>query len=391
MKMIITLIVLMMYLLSCHKESATNGSNSSVFTIKIPSKYTFLYNVIHNEKNGNVLFQVGDNNRLIFHLLLVDVKTGSVLKTLDSIPRVGGIACNGSSYFLTRFISSKLVVEQYDENLNKIKQSQNLANIQVSNSWQSYPLINKNGTLSLLSTYTSYIYILRHQFDKDLNLLKTDSSGNTNGWYGIASLNAATQLDDGSYIMALRNLGTQGGVLGHIFEKRDKDFKIIWAKKADDSKGLLYTNKIINDGGGNFLMAGNVLLKENPSTDYDSYLLRIDGNGNTLGEKVISTPWLDVRNVYVEKTSNNGYIYCMMSSNGKVTNYSTQLTGFDSEMKPLWSKTVGGTKSVNYYPALIKLEPNRHLLAYLDNSFLNSGGGFNLVYKFIDDNGELSN
>ncbi len=176
-------------------------------------------------------------------------------------------------------------------------------------------------------------------------LLKTDSSGNIL-WekaFGDAGDNFGNSIlitEDGGYLLVgsgFRSGETDGYDLWLI--KTNADGDVLWDKKHGEEDFNMGWSTYPTDEGG-YIITGE---KFSCPGNADTWLLKIDKNGDILWEKTFPTSDLD-RGVSVAQTSEGGYIIAGHYFNGLKPD--ARLIKTDSNGNQEWIKTYG--KSIRH-------------------------------------------
>lgn len=171
-------------------------------------------------------------------------------------------------------------------------------------------------------------------------LIKTDAAGDTS-WtreYGNAFCEgyAAEQADDDGYIIT--GVTTAGNYLDVQLLKTDVNGNVMWNKSiggADHDYG--YSVHQTFDHG--YIIGG--YSESFGGGDADFYLVKTDGAGNVQWSKTYGGPMTDM-GACVLQTAEGGYIFCGKSQSFGAGNYDVYVIRTNGSGDTLWTKTYGG-------------------------------------------------
>lgn len=392
MKQIIasTLFVLLLY--SCKKE--TIESQSNVGSYALPSSYNTLFQFVVNPSNNYLLAHVAEFQNLSGDLIVFDPNFNVVART--TVPfQINNIVCDGNHYYImagekaATSYAGCIYLKKYDQYLNFISSVRLDSLMQFNLNYETKLALNSDGTIGLYETNSkAYKYIKHYLFDKNLNILRTDTSGNPDGLYTsnprvrIVSVRA---LADGSNILLSRM--TRPDYTGYILEKRDAAYNLIWSKSVGTPVDYTLPFNILDMDNGKLAVVGSFGVNFYGKAIYVSYF---DVNGNQLQEKTIPSVWFNYRHLGI-KTDDGGILVATQSDQNKGSNHVAVVTKLDASLNEVAVHTHGGSRDVAFFPIMVNVGSNQNVLAYLDNSFATAdkSGGYHLVLCNVDGNGEL--
>jgi hypothetical protein len=143
---------------------------------------------------------------------------------------------------------------------------------------------------------------------------------------------------DGGYVVAGYTWSSSKWEDVYIL-KLDANGNKLWEKTfgGSDNDGAWFIQQTI-DGG--YIVAGYT--KSYGSGWYDAYLLKLDGAGNKVWEKVFGgSSWDEARSI--QQTNDGGYIVAGYTSSFGAGSYDVYVLKLDTSGKEVWSKTFGGS------------------------------------------------
>jgi uncharacterized UPF0146 family protein len=143
---------------------------------------------------------------------------------------------------------------------------------------------------------------------------------------------------DGGYIVAGYTWSSSEWEDVYIL-KLDANGNKLWEKTfgGSDNDGAWFIQQTI-DGG--YIVAGYT--KSYGSGWYNAYLLKLDGAGNKVWEKVFGgSSWDEARSI--QQTNDGGYIVAGYTSSFGAGSYDVYVLKLDTSGKEVWSKTFGGS------------------------------------------------
>ena len=143
---------------------------------------------------------------------------------------------------------------------------------------------------------------------------------------------------DGGYIVAGYTWSSSEREDVYIL-KLDANGNKLWEKTfgGSDNDGALFIQQTI-DGG--YIVAGYT--KSYGSGWYNAYLLKLDGAGNKVWEKVFGgSSWDEARSI--QQTNDGGYVVAGYTSSFGAGSYDVYVLKLDTSGKEVWSKTFGGS------------------------------------------------
>jgi uncharacterized delta-60 repeat protein len=177
----------------------------------------------------------------------------------------------------------------------------------------------------------------------DVYVLKLDATG-TKVWektFGGSYDDRAyciQQTSDGGYIVAGYTWSSSEWEDVYIL-KLDANGNKLWEKTfgGSDNDGAWFIQQTI-DGG--YIVAGYT--KSYGSGWYNAYLLKLDGAGNKVWEKVFGgSSWDEARSI--QQTNDGGYVVAGYTSSFGAGSYDVYVLKLDTSGKEVWSKTFGGS------------------------------------------------
>ena len=181
--------------------------------------------------------------------------------------------------------------------------------------------------------------------DSDVYLIKTDGSGDSI-WTKIFGgenqdyCNSVQQTTDGGYIITGRTESYGAGNKDVYLIKTDGNGDSLWTKTFG---GTSFDNGIsvqqTNDGG--YIILGGT--ESYGAGNRDIYLIKTDGNGDSLWTKTFGGASQDLGN-YVQQTNDGGYIVTGVTESYGAGNKDAYLIKTDASGDSLWTKTFGGSK-----------------------------------------------
>jgi hypothetical protein len=175
--------------------------------------------------------------------------------------------------------------------------------------------------------------------DNDLYIIKTDGNGDTlwTKTYGGTDNDrgySVKQTTDGGYIICgnTESFGSEDIYL----VKTDSLGDSLWTQTFGVPEGWSFSVQQTSDGG--YVLCGQI--EDLGNGDYDVYIVKTDGNGNTLWTKTYGGTDND-RGYSVKQTTDGGYIICGNTESFSLgnSNYDVYLIKTDSLGDYLWSKT----------------------------------------------------
>lgn len=268
---------------------------------------------------------------------------------------------------------------------------------QGSDSFYGTELTSDGGTISV--GYTEGGEILPASNGKqDFLITKTNKNGEIEWTKNYGNTNNDVLYDiketsDGGYITYGRVNGT--GYFGNtnnqskgIFLKLDNKGNIEWYKTYGLSKNSVIYDAILT-GNNEYILVGythGTLSNEIQTGLYSSFIIKIDKQGNTIWEKVISGSNNKSILRRVEKTSDGNFIAVgYMENNTLFPNiegkYDGAIIKFDNEGNVIWTNSYGQVSSEEYFLDIIETS---------DKGFVTSGinitTGLGIIVKY-DKNG----
>ncbi|HKR06486.1 MAG TPA: T9SS type A sorting domain-containing protein [Bacteroidia bacterium] len=179
----------------------------------------------------------------------------------------------------------------------------------------------------------------------DVYLIKTDAKGDTLWTKTIGGANtefgiSLQQTTDGGYIISGKTNGFGAGNYDVYLVKADSYGNALWTK----SFGGIYEDEgtaVLQTSDGGYVIAGRTA--SFGSGNLDVYLLRTDGNGDTLWTKTLggignSNDYAE----FIQQTSDGGYIITGGTNAFGAGSWDAYLIKTDSSGNLSWAKTYGG-------------------------------------------------
>jgi hypothetical protein len=188
---------------------------------------------------------------------------------------------------------------------------------------------------------TGYTNSFSYGAAKDVYLIKTDNNGDTlwsktYGNWPTENGNSVQQTSDGGFIIAGYNFSY--GDYDIYLVKTDNNGDALWTKTFGGN-GVDNGNSVQQTTDGGYIIAGGTGSFVNGAGDI--YLIKIDGNGNTLWNKTyggIDSDW----GRSVQQTTDGGYIITGRTESYGNGEEDVYLIKTDSYGDSLWTKTFGG-------------------------------------------------
>lgn len=191
-----------------------------------------------------------------------------------------------------------------------------------------------------------------HGGPKDAWILRVDAAGNRLwqrmiGGSGDENSTCALETPDGGILVAGVTNSTDGdfsannGGIDVFLAKLDKSGKLLWTRTMG-SAGDDGPSAIVADGTGSYLIAGK--------KDNDAWVFKVDGNGTITWDKKYGGSQTDVFSSIAKNTDGSFIVSGATNSNdGDVsgyrggTGYDTWVVKIDNNGNKVWQKTFGGT------------------------------------------------
>jgi hypothetical protein len=204
-----------------------------------------------------------------------------------------------------------------------------------------------------------------NNFGGGVYLIKTDVNGDTL-WtkvFGVASQAggySVQQTADGGYVIT----GVRGDDIYLI--KTDDDGNLLWSKTYGGTD-IDFGNSVQQTIDGGYIIAGYT--RSFGAGNADIYLIKTDGNGDTLWSKTYGGTEYDIGN-FVQQTTDGGYIITGETWSFTVSPNDIYLIKTDANGDTLWTKTFGGG-SDNYGTCVQQTTDAGYILAGYAGTFGN--------------------
>ncbi len=223
---------------------------------------------------------------------------------------------------------------------------------------------------------------------RDVLLIRTDVNGNTlwTKTYGGSNTDYALtvrQTTDGGFIIGAHSESFGAGSHDVYLIKSDPSGEIIWSKVyGGGSADGAYSIQQTKDGG--YIISAHT--SSFGAGQHDIYLIKTDGNGDTLWTKTYGGSGGDfLRSVH--QTSDSGYILVAETLSFGVGQYDIYLVKTDERGNILWAKTYGGGSS-DYGYSVTQTTDGGYIVAGYTKSF--GAGMSDVLLVKTDANGDIS-
>src|SRR3989304_5598600 len=212
---------------------------------------------------------------------------------------------------------------------------------------------------------------------EDVYLIKTDANGNTlwTKTFGGTSSDegySAQQTTDGGFVITGYTGSFGAGNADVYLIKTDANGNTLWTKTfGRTNSDLGYSVQQTTDGG--YVIAG--LTDSFGAGLYDVYLIKTDGNGDTLWTKIFGGTDID-EGYSVQQTTDGGFVITGYTGSFGAGNADVYLIKTDANGNTLWTKTFGRTNSDLGY-SVQQTTDGGYVIAGLTDSF---GAGLYDVY-----------
>ena len=211
-------------------------------------------------------------------------------------------------------------------------------------------------------------------------LIKTDANGDTlwTRWYGGAledDGNYVQKTQDGGYIITGTTLSFGAGGVDIYVVKTNATGDTLWTRTYGGPQGD-YGFSVRQLDNGEYIITG--VTSSFGAGSYDSYLMKLDVNGNVLWTKVYGgTDWDS--GFSIEQTSDNGFIILGQSFSFG-TNSDIYLIKTDANGDTLWTRSFGGSE-YEYQSCIVQTSDQGYLISANEESF---GSGRNIYFIKTD-------
>ena len=223
--------------------------------------------------------------------------------------------------------------------------------------------------------------------DAYINLIKTDSNGDSlwtkKFWAGLYPGGAgcsAQQTNDGGYVIAGYTRNSGNGDADVYLIKTDGNGDSLWTKTFGGSNSdWAESVKQTTDGG--YIITGFSALDTVP---YDMYLIKTDDNGDSLWTKTFGGTEYDA-GYSVQQTTDGGYIICGITRSFGNGDLDVYLIKTDGNGNSIWAKTFGGSGNDEGFSVQQTTDGGYVIVGYTRNF----GNGDEDVYLIkTDENGD---
>lgn len=211
-------------------------------------------------------------------------------------------------------------------------------------------------------------------------LIKTDANGDTlwTRTFGGAledDGNYVQKTQDGGYIITGTTLSFGAGGVDIYVVKTNSGGDTLWTRTYGGSQGD-YGFSVRQLDNGEYIITG--VTSSFGAGSYDSYLMKLDINGNVLWTKVYGgTDWDS--GFSMEQTSDNGFIILGQSFSFG-TNSDIYLIKTDANGDTLWTRSFGGS-GYEYQSCILQTSDQGYLISASEESF---GSGRNIYFIKTD-------
>ena len=172
-------------------------------------------------------------------------------------------------------------------------------------------------------------------------LIKTDGNGNTEWINQDIHGYDVQQTTDGGYIICGTTNSFGDGTWDVYLIKTDGSGIEQWTKTFGGGNDYYYGLSVQQTTDGGFIISGPTLFVDNNGNVYsDVYLIKTDGNGDSLWTKTFGGTDLE-QSSSVQQTTDGGYIIC--GQTGPFGSEDVYLIKTDGSGIEQWSKTFGGS------------------------------------------------
>lgn len=213
----------------------------------------------------------------------------------------------------------------------------------------------------------------------DIYLTKTDGAGNVlwQNNYGHSKLDSGDsvlQTGDGGYIIIGDTISTGSNSLDVYLVKTDSIGNVLWEKTYGDI-GIDSGNSVKQTIDGGYIIAGET--NSFGGGDYDVYLIKTDGEGNSLWEKTFGGSKNDHGNS-MQLTSDGGYIIAGCASSFGSGDSDIYMLKTDASGDIFWENTYGGNKGDHSHgQAVQQTKEGEYIIVGTSASY---GSGENDIY-----------
>lgn len=385
-------LVLVLSLFNSCKKEGTEQNLSAISTLPVNSNFAFIlsYNLDENKEflyvNYTDFFRYGG---LIQKIRLTDLVEVNRTYT-EGLPFVGArnMIFSSDNHLITNtydpYGEKSRLIMKFNTDLDLVKQDTIMHKLEFS----GVRILNTgNNELSVVGYgQTDKEESLSRFMKLDNNLNVISSIDDTASVYGTGiSGRDFIKCENGGFLYVLTNQVPPFDKNEIIFEKRDANFNLEWRSFYKTPSSDI-ASEVIEANGKFYVYCGGT----DTTGEFESshFVLVYDQQGYLLANKEIRSGALD--DWYGEPilaTEDGGFLIAASTSLGtnqyirKGIVYKT-----DGDLNVTNTLVYGGDNAVTN-SGIVKVDKNRYLLLYLDNSFNPSGNAYRLVLRYLDENG----
>lgn len=401
---IVTVLLLVIGFLSINscKKEMNETSLSSIFSLPITINNPFLANYcVDNTQQFLYLFirDFTNGNTLINKIDIAKLTTVKQITIDNTVPiMAGNILVTSKNEIVTsfyNFATSSQLLLKFDVDLN-ILVNKNVANVLLGNQGRMRITQNAPGIITGCQSNSNDIPNLENWFlrwvtmDENLNVLSEKiDSGSSTFYYGRAIIagQGLIKTSDGGFLYSGYNVDTPLYISQPLIEKRDANLNLLWRKIYQTAGGSGNTSGV-NEVNGNYYI---YCVGTDTAISQDKlFVLQYDKNGNLLADKQISNGATITKGnePMILNSKGNFFMLAQTKLGASPGNNKGALFTTDANLNILNSTTFGGIGNVAS-SGMIKLNDNKYMLLYLDNSFTPDGNNSRLVIRYIDADGNF--